>query len=328
MSESNAAVVAPTTNTPATSAETPIESAELDAADAADAADEAAEGALSTKVDDKASKLTKKDVKKAAEVEKRYKKLKLKVDGKEVEENLDLDNDEELIRHLQMSKMGQKRAQEKADLEKQVEAFFKAYQKDPFATMRELGMDPNKAIDDYINKEMENSKKSPEQIEAEKARAELQALKAEREREREESKSKELARLQEAAFQQYDTAMETALAKSSLPKTVYNVKRIADYMLVALQAGKDVTPEDVIPLVEEELNNDLQEMFASLPEDKIEKLLGNDVINKLRKRRVAKAQAAQQAVGKSNIQDTGKSDSKNSKEKSEKKMTYKDLFGI
>src|SRR5690348_18207496 len=43
---------------------------------------------------------------------KRIKKLKLKVDGKEYDEEIDLDNDEELVRHLQMSKMGQKRAQE------------------------------------------------------------------------------------------------------------------------------------------------------------------------------------------------------------------------
>jgi hypothetical protein len=326
MSTPNAAVAAPATATPANSAETPntnTENTEIEASEAEEG-DEPAE--VEAKVEEKTAKPSKKEVKKAVEAEKRLKKLKLKVDGKEIEEEFDLDDEDRLIRELQMSKMGQKRAQEKADLEKQVAAFFKAFEADPFAAMKELGKDPNKVIDDYINQQLENAKKTPEQLAKEQLEKELQALKAEREREKEESKTKELQRLQEQAFQQYDMQMEQALAKSSLPKTAYNVKRIADYMLVALQAGKDVSPDDVIPLVEEELNSDLQDMFASLPEDKIEALLGEQVLNKLRKRRVAKAQAAQQAIAKP-IKDTGASD-KNAKEKTEKKMTYKDLFGI
>lgn len=329
MSDTPAAVAAPVVNSPVNSAETPNTSTESAELDAAEAAEEAAEAEQLGKVDPKTAKSSKKDVKQAAEVEKRIKKLKLKVDGKEIDEDFDLDDEDRLIRELQMSKMGQKRAQEKADLEKQVQAFFNAFQKDPFGAMKELGMDPNQSIDNYINQQLENAKKTPEQLEAEKARAELQQLKAEREREKEDFKTKELQRLQEQAFQQYDIQMEQALGKSSLPKTAYNVKRIADYMLVALQAGKDVSPEDVIPLVEEELNSDLRDMFDSLPEEKIEKLLGEQTLNKLRKRRVAKSQAAQQLVGKPNIQDTGSKDKGSDSKKSDgKKMTYKDLFGI
>jgi hypothetical protein len=318
---------APAANTPATSAETPTpESTEVDL-DAAEAAEEAAEGSEASKSDEKVeAKDDKKGKKEEKAKEKRLKKLKLKVDGKEIEEELDLDDDEALIRQLQMAKMGSKRAQEKSDLEKQIKSFFEAFEKDPFATMKELGKNPDALIDQYINQQLENAKKSPEQVEKERIEAELKSIKAEREREREEVKKRELERLQQQAFQQYDMQMEQSLSKSSLPKTPYIVKKIADYMLVGLEAGYDVSPEDVIPLVQEELNSDLKDMFSSLPEEQVEALLGEQVLNKLRKRRVAKAAAAQAAVTKPKIQDSGKA-AKTEKTEGEKK-SYKDFFGI
>jgi hypothetical protein len=299
-------------------------SAEESAEDGEESSEESSEeGEKSAKAGEGKEKSKKKAEK---ELERRIKKLKLKVDGKEIEEELDLDDDERLIRELQMAKMGQKRAQEKADLEKQVRAFFDAFQKDPFAAMTELGFQPEQVIDEYINKQLEQAKKTPEQIEKERLETELQRLKSEREREKEELRAKELERLQQQEFERYDMLMEQALTKSQLPKTPYTVKKIADYMLVALEAGKDVSPEDVIPLVQEEMNSDLKEMFASLPEDTIEALLGEQVLNKLRKRRVAKAQEAQKNLPKSQIQDTGKSVKGEAKTK--EKLSYKDLFGF
>lgn len=272
-------------------------------------------------------KKAKVEEKKVKAEEKRIKKLKLKVDGKEIEESLDLDNDEELIRQLQMAKMGQKRAQEKSDLEKQINSFLQALKTDPFEALKRLGEDPNQLIENYITAQEEHAKKSPEQLEREKLERELTKLKTEREREREDQKQKELHRLQEQAFQQYDVQMEQALSKADVPKTPYVIKKIADYMIVAIDAGYDVTPDDVIPLVREELNSDLKEMFSSLDEASIEALLGEQVLNRLRKRRVAKAQAANTAVSKPQVTDTGKS-SKAQEIKPGDKKSFKDFFGV
>lgn len=308
----------------AESADKSQENTEIEAAEGEEIEESADSEEKLAKPADKDAKSTKKAEK---ELEKRIKKLKLKVDGKEIEESLDFDNDEELIRNLQLAKMGQKRAQEKADLEKQVKAFFEAFDKDPFQAMKDLGKDPNKVIDDYINQQMEQAKKTPEQIAKEQLEQELQQLKSEREREKQDIQAKELERLQQAAFTQYDLEMEQALTKSELPKTPYTVKKMADYMLVALQAGYDVKPADVIDIVREEMNSDMKEMFASLPEDKIEALLGEQVLNKLRKRRVAKAQEAQKLVGKPNIPETGKTGKSESKKDGDKK-TFKEFFGV
>ena len=273
-------------------------------------------------------KAAKKDPKKTKELEKRIKKLKLKVDGQEIDEDFDLDDEERLVRELQMSKMGQKRAQEKAQLEKEISKFMEALQKDPLSLLQaELGMNTDQIIEEYINKQIEQAKKSPEQIEREKLEAELKQIRDEREREKQTAKEHELARLQQQEFERYDMLMDQALTKSNLPRNPLYVKKIADYMLAAVEAGYDVTPEDVIPLVQQELQDDLSEMFKVLPEEMIEKMLGDQVLNKLRKRRVQKAADAQKAVSKPSLQDTGKSSKTETKEEG-KKVSFKQFFGV
>lgn len=274
---------------------------------------------------EKDKKISKKEEK---AIEKRLKKLKLKVDGKEEDVELDLDNDEELIKHLQLSKMGQKRASEKAQLEKDLSSFLDALKSDPFSILeQELGLNKEKLIEDYINQQIEAAKKSPEQVEREKMEKELQALRNERKKEKEEAELREFERLQQQEFERVDMQMEQALTKSDLPKSPFVVKKIADYMLVAIENGYDVSPEDVIPLVREEMHSDLKEMFGSLPEDVVEGLLGEQVINKLRKRRVAKAQEARKALPANKVNDTGV----NKKEESNKpkeRINYKDFFKV
>lgn len=327
MSEQVAAVAASVSPTPESVSKSEqvsestneISDAELDAAEAEEADAEGNE--VKADSDDKSKKKTEK------ELEKRIKKLKLKVDGKEIEEELDLDNDEDLVRHLQMAKMGQKRAQEKAELENEFRKFFKALQDDPLALLaQEFQMNPDDLIQSYIDKQMEIAKKTPEQIEREKMEAELKALKEERSREKEELEKKELERLQQQEFERYDMLMEQALAKNNIPKNEYYIKKIADFMLVGIEKGFDVTPEDVIPLVKEELNTDVQKLIQLLPEEDIEALLGEQVINKLRKRRLAKAQEAKKMTSKPKIEDTGKDSKGSSDDKPRDKVSYKDFF--
>ena len=318
MSDSPVAAVAAPVNA---AAPAPVDAnqelSELDAA-------EAAEEALANPADPKAPVKAKE--KKA--IEQRIKKLKLKVDGKEFEQEVNFDDDESLIRELQMAKVGQKRSQEKAELEKELGKFLGQLNKNPLETLaKEMGMNVDQVIEKYINEQIENSKKSPDQLEREKLQAELNQLRQEQENEKQTFKQKELERLQNQEFERYDMLMEQALTKSDIPKSPYVVKKIADYMLVALQNGYDVTPDDVIPLVREEMHSDLGEMFQSMPEDVIEKLLGDRVLNKLRKRRVAKAQDATKALGKSGLTETGKT-SKTESDKPKTKTSFKDFFGV
>jgi len=306
------------------------ESQELEASEELDGEElESSEESEESKNEDKkldAKKKTKEEEKKA--LEKRIKKLKLKVDNKEFEEEVNLDDDEYLTRQLQLAKMGQKRAQEKAELESEFRKFFEALQNDPMSVLaQEFQMNPEELIESYINKQLEQAKKSPEQLEKEKLEAELKAIREEREREKEELRQRELERITQQEYERMDTLFDQAFSKSDIPRNEYFVKKVSDYMIEAIEAGYDVTPEDVIPLVKEELHNEIKQMFQVLPEEMVEQLLGDQVLTKLRKRRIAKAKESQSAVAKPKVEDTGaKNVDKDNKPK--EKVSFKDFFGV
>ncbi len=265
--------------------------------------------------------------------EKKYlRKLQLKIDGENIDEELPFDledtpaNQEWMKKNLQMSKVAQKRMQSEAQLQKEVRSFVDELRKNPRKVLSDpnLGVDLKEIARQIIEEEISNSQKSPEQIKQEALESELKELRAEREREKEEMSARELERLQQQEMERYDTQITKALSNSSLPKSPYVVKKMADYMLMSLNEGLDVTPDDILPLVEEEIRNDLKQMFAVLGEDAIEGLVGKEVINKMRKRNLAKAPPSPL---KSSIKDIGTKRVEPKKEEGPKK-TFKDFFKL
>lgn len=265
----------------------------------------------------------------------RIRKLKLKVDGQELEEELPFEIDdnpeavEYMTRQLQMSKAAQKRMGEHAQLQKEVKYFLEELRKNPRKILSDptIGIDVKQLAAQIIEEEIANSQKSPEQLEKERLESELKALQEEREQEREELRQKEFERLQEIEYERYDNLMSKALETSDLPKSPYVVKKMADYMLLGLNEGIDVSPEDVLPLVREEIQNDLREMFAIMPDEVIEKIVGKDVFSRVRKKNVAKAKSAPTPV-KSAIKDTGASSKSAASGNSAEKKSFRDFFGV
>lgn len=263
---------------------------------------------------------------------KRIKKLKLKVDGKEYDEELPFEIDENqaewMTKQMQLAKVSQKRMQEHSQLEKDVIAFIDELRTNPRKALAnpEFGIDVKKLATEIIEAEIENAKKSPEQIKAEALEEELRSLKEERKKESETTKQRDLERLQNEAYERYDTQVTQALEKTDLPKTPYVVKKMADYMLMGLEAGYDVSPNDVVTLVREEILGDIKDMFSAMPEETLEGIIGKDVVNRLRKKNLAKVKAGKAPVPvNSSIKDTGgaKSESKKSEP-----VNYKKFFGI
>lgn len=265
---------------------------------------------------------------------KKIKQLKIKVFGQEQLEDLpfEIDDDprtiEYMTKQLQLSKAAQRSMGEKAQLEKEVGAFIEELKRNP----RKILSDPRVSVDlkkmaaEIIEEEIEQSKKSPEQIEKEKLESRLRELEEERKKEKEELKKRELDRHTEQQMLQYDQMMTKALEKSDLPKSPYIVKKMADYMLLGLNNNLDLSPDDVVPLVREELQNDLKEMFAVMPDEVIEAVVGKEVFNRVRKKNVAKAKSAPVPV-KAQVKDTGtKTASSEAPKKQE--LSYRDFFKI
>lgn len=266
-------------------------------------------------------------------VKKALKQLKLKVDGKEYTEDLpfEIPDDPKAIeymqRQLQLGKMGQSRAQQFTELQKQVGSFLERLQKDPKGALSDpnIGVDVKQLARQVIEEEIANSQKSPEQLEKEKLEAEIKELKANQKREKEEADKREFDRLQETAYEQYDMQITKALEGSELPKSPYVIKKMAEYMLLGLQNGMDVTPEDILPLVRDEIQGDIKDMFSALPDEVVEKMVGKDKLNSLRKKKVAKATTPPTPLAKS-IKDVAAKPG--TKEEPQKPQRYRDFFKI
>lgn len=256
------------------------------------------------------------------------KKLKAKIDGKEEEVELDFENDEELLRYVQKAKAFDKRAQEFTSLQKQVDKFLGDLKSNPASILKELGLNFDELAEKHLEQLVEEAKKSPEQIEREKLEAELKSMKEEKDRIAEEKEEAEMERLRNHYASQIETDIDQALSdsNSTLPrKNPFVIKRIAETMMLAIQNGmSDITPKQVIPLVEEQFKKDLQSMFAVMPEEVLEKLVGEDNFERVRKKRLQRNKKPISSA--SQISETGKKSEVGNKK--EEVVDYSKFFGI
>ena len=259
------------------------------------------------------------------------KKLKLKVDGQEFEEEIDFNDDDSLKRHLQKSRAFDKRMQEFSTYKQQVDAIIEMLENDPEALLERMGKNVDELAEQRLRRRVEELKKSPEQLEREKMERELQALREEKRRIEEEKQQSEMERMRnehavkiEADIKEALDAQNTVLPKRN--KTI--IARIGQAMYLAMKNGyPEVTAKDVIPFVEKQYKAELQELFSVLPEDTIEAIIGKEPLNRWRKSLVSKAKAATPATTKPKIEDTGVS-KKSKTEESGQKISYSDFFKL
>jgi hypothetical protein len=288
-----------------------------------------AEGAEGLEGQEASEDLTTKE-KKAVDNLKR--KLKLKVDGQEIEEEIDLSNDEYLTKNLQKAKAFDKKAQEAATLRKEMASLLELLQSNPVAVMEQLGMNFDEFAYKHLESKIEELSKSPEQLEREKMEKELSELREEK---------KKLAAEKEKAVQEQMRNEEAARVENEIisalnahngilsaedPTAIADISRA---MLRAMQKGfLDVTVQDVIPVVEKQYAEKLQKRIGTLSKKDaalVEQLLGKDLFEDARKRRVGQKRKAQIETAKQVVKDTGAAASPK-EEKTEEKRSYRSFF--
>lgn len=259
------------------------------------------------------------------------KRMKFRVNGREVEREIDL-NDEDMLHELiQKGMAADERFQSASSVEKKMKEFAALLQADPWEAFKAAGHDPDKMTEAYMKKRVEELSKSPEQLQLEKLQKEIEKERKKREELENEKLTAEQARVESEYSRQLDEEISGALTSSTLPKSPYVVKRIAENLMIAIEQGnEDASVEDVLPLVEKQINDEIRQMFEAMPEDVIEKMLGNDVSNKLRKRRIANAKKSQTPDTANSVKSTGQSEINKAKAKENneaKPVKAKDFFG-
>lgn len=259
------------------------------------------------------------------EAAKSLKKLfKLKVDGEEFDEEIDLSDEEAIKKHLQFSKVAQKRMGETAQVQKDMQELLKVLKSTPDAVLAELGVNVEDFATQVLNKKLEDMQKSPEQKELEKLRQDAKKAQEETEKLKAEKDQESMLRMQEKARQEFDDELTTALENEpDLPKNSYVVKRVADLMIYALENNIKAGVKDIIPIVKREIHGEWYEMFSKMPEDVLERVVGKDNIGRVRKALIKKQKEA--APTANNVMQTGTSE-QNANSKPKEKIKISDFI--
>ncbi len=223
------------------------------------------------------------------EAQKLLKKFDLKIRGKTVSREYDLSDNEFLKNQFQLAEVAKQEMQSSAELKKAYQKEMERFKSNPWDVLKELGFDPDELAQSRLEQRIEEMKKSPEQLEQEQLRAELKQAREEAKRAKEEKDSLEMQKLQEQASIQINDEISAAIsAHKTLPNSKYVQKRIADSMLWAMNNGyEDVTAEDVLPLVEQEMRAEMGQLYDEMPEELLEQFIGKKNIDRMRKKRVS-----------------------------------------
>lgn len=224
------------------------------------------------------------------EVKSMVKNLNIKVDGKSIEKSIDLANEAELIKIVQMAEMANKRAQEAADLRKakmqqdaSINDFLGELSKNPSKILKELGLDVNKFAEEVMAGEIEKLQLSPEQRELQELKAQLEEIKNKEEKYKKENESREA----EALRLKYETEMERDLLSTidefKLPQSM--IPRLVGLVSLAHQNGIDLSFKDVAPMAVQEYKDSIRSMVNGIDEDELFQILSEE----RRKNIVAKA---------------------------------------
>lgn len=235
--------------------------------------------------------------KEAKAIEKQLKKFKVKVNGKDEDMEIDLNNEAEMQKHFQMSRAASIKMQEAAELRKSAEEFISLLKTNPRKVLSDpnINVDLKKLAQEYIDEQISNAQKTPEQLEHEKTKKDFEELQSKIKREEETRKKKEFERLTKDHEEKIQVNIEAALKTSDLPKTPYTVRKMAEMMMLALQNNVDLSPQDLAPIIRKQMQSDIKELFGAASDDVLEELVGKERISSIRKKKVAAVQSKQVA---------------------------------
>lgn len=232
----------------------------------------------------------------AQQIQQMIKQLTVKVDGKEFIEELPFEispeHAEYLTKQIQLAKMANKRAQEKAEIEKaanlkdqQLQEFFLALKEMPEAILEDMGIDKKEMAVRILEEEAKKLEMTDEERKILELQEELQEIKRREEAALKKAQTEESERLKNQYAAQFEKDLMEALEQSKLPKNPEIISRMSQYMRHALQNNIDLSFKDIVPLVQSSVTGDLKSLVASLPVDEIEKLLGDEIVKNIAGRR-------------------------------------------
>lgn len=223
--------------------------------------------------------------------------MKIKDGDVEEEIELDLDNEDELRRHVQMSRAAQRRMQEAAHVKKDAQEFFKRLQEDPVSVLQDkrIGIDFRQIAEEYLAKQLEEQMLTPEERRLKQAEQIIREREQESKDRQSKAEQEEMAKLQAHYTETLQKTIVDALSSGGVPKTRSTVKRMAELMKRNIDLGLDMEPRHLAQLVREDYQREIKEIFEATDDDGLLALMGDPIANKIRKADLKRLKASQPA---------------------------------
>lgn len=225
------------------------------------------------------------DGKSKQEIQKLIKEFELKVNGKTVKKSIDLSNEEEVRKELQKAHAFGDLSQTHSQMVKNLQSKIESWKKNPDLMFQDLEMDPLDYAERRIQKEVEELKKSPEEKKYEEQQRKIMEYEEKERRYKEEQEQQRLEKENQAAYESLRGEIKEAFeGHPGLKYTEKTERRVADMMARYSEKFPDVTASQVIPLVEKEMKDELNEYLEGMPEEFLSKFLNQSVIEKISKK--------------------------------------------
>lgn len=262
------------------------------------------------------------------EVKSMIRKFNLKVDGKEIEKEIDLNDEEALKREFQLAAKGQKTMQEKAEQEKAFAQFLQAARKDPFKAMKQLdpSFDEMEYVAKIVDEMVKEQEMTPEQKEQARIRKEYEETQAELARMKKEAQERQMQEQTQKIMNQLKQEIESALNEDEdLVADKSTIALVAQEMDKADRQGVELNAKQALQIAKKRLQHQYESsanMFKSTASMK--KYVGNNLLQKLREDRANLAKKQQEVKGTSSIKNVSRGPKQESAP--EKKYNLSDIL--
>lgn len=213
---------------------------------------------------------------------------RVKVEGEEREID-----EKDIDALIQKGLSADKRFKEASKYRKDAEMIAELMRTNPMAVLERaskmFGHDARKIVEEWLWKNyIQLESLSPEEKERELERRELEKHRNDAKEREQAEKDRKFEEARQAYHGHYEREIIGALQEGGLPRTPRTVERIAHYLIEARKMGAKIGPKDVVPLVREDYEKEIRELFGPMNGDVLAGLLGDDTLKKLRDHELAK----------------------------------------
>ena len=211
-------------------------------------------------------------------------KLKLLVDGQEIEDEIDWSDREAIKRDRQIAHAAKKRFAEAAEAKKKAFELAKKFEasEDEFLSR----LDPAKAralAEKFLLAQIKEEMLSPKEREDRDRKAQEEKEINELRKFKSEHEAQKAAAMESEIAQNFQATIIDALKLTGMPPTPEGVKRMAALKLKNIELGLELTPQELAKEYKAEETRKLKALIGSADAAQLLEMFGPDIANKIRK---------------------------------------------